>query len=179
MIKTKWSTGEQYEKSKRVDRNKNIYDEVQGIDNNQYGSDKIQYQQQEWQMQGQSVGQTQGQYVGQTQGQYVGQTQGQSVGQTQGQSVGQTHEEPIDMRDTTEMVFRENKKEEASERMAQRHMTMAGTMNPYVKSDYLTDIKNQEEFLKPQRSGRDNFLTPLNSINNDRNNTVNNKMKTL
>tara|TARA_X000000368_G_scaffold177821_1_gene140246 strand:- start:820 stop:1356 length:537 start_codon:yes stop_codon:yes gene_type:complete len=178
MIKTKWSTGEQYEKSKRVDRNKNIYDEVQGIDNNQYGSDKIQYQQQEWQMQGQSVGQTQGQYVGQTQGQYVGQTQGQSVGQTQGQSVGQTHEEPIDMRDTTEMVFRENKKEEASERMAQRHMTMAGTMNPYVKSDYLTDIKNQEEFLKPQRSGRDNFLN-LSSINNDRNNTVNNKMKTL
>jgi len=162
MIKTKWSTGEQYEKSKRVDRNKNIYDEVQGIDNNQYGSDKIQYQQQEWQMQGQSVGQT----------------QGQSVGQTQGQSVGQTHEEPIDMRDTTEMVFRENKKEEASERMAQRHMTMAGTMNPYVKSDYLTDIKNQEEFLKPQRSGRDNFLN-LSSINNDRNNTVNNKMKTL
>ena len=151
MIKTKWSTGEQYEKSKRVDRNKNIYDEVQGIDNNQYGSDKIQYQQQEWQMQGQSVGQTQ----------------------------GQTYEEPIDMRDTTEMVFRENKKEEASERMAQRHMTMAGTMNPYVKSDYLTDIKNQEEFLKPQRAGRDNFLTPLNSINNDRNNTVNNKMKTL
>ena len=147
MIKTKWSTGEQYEKSKRVDRNKNIYDEVQGIDNNQYGSDKIQYHQQEWQM--------------------------------QGQVVGQTHEEPIDMRDTTEMVFRENKKEEASERMAQRHMTMAGTMNPYVKSDYLTDIKNQEEFLKPQRSGRDNFLTPLNSINNDRNNTVNNKMKTL
>ena len=58
-------------------------------------------------------------------------------------------------------------------------MTMAGTMNPYVKSDYLTDIKNQEEFLKPQRSGRDNFLTPLNSVNNDRNNTVNNKMKTL
>ena len=155
MIKTKWSTGEQYEKSKRVDRNKNIYDEVQGIDNNQYGSDKIQYQQQEWQ------------------------TQGQVVGQTQGQSVGQTHEEPIDMRDTTEMVFRENKKEEASERMAQRHMTMAGTMNPYVKSDYLTDIKNQEEFLKPQRSGRDNFLTPLNSVNNDRNNTFNNKMKTL
>ena len=147
MIKTKWSTGEQYEKSKRVDRNKNIYDEVQGIDNNQYGSDKIQYQQQEWQM--------------------------------QGQVVGQTYEEPIDMRDTTEMVFRENKKEEASERMAQRHMTMAGTMNPYVKSDYLTDIKNQEEFLKPQRSGRDNFLTPLNSVNNDRNNTVNNKMKTL
>ena len=155
MIKTKWSTGEQYEKSKRVDRNKNIYDEVQGIDNNQYGSDKIQYHQQEWQM------------------------QGQVVGQTRGQVVGQTYEEPIDMRDTTEMVFRENKKEEASERMAQRHMTMAGTMNPYVKSDYLTDIKNQEEFLKPQRSGRDNFLTPLNSINNDRNNTVNNKMKTL
>ena len=154
MIKTKWSTGEQYEKSKRVDRNKNIYDEVQGIDNNQYGSDKIQYQQQEWQM------------------------QGQVVGQTQGQVVGQTYEEPIDMRDTTEMVFRENKKEEASERMAQRHMTMAGTMNPYVKSDYLTDIKNQEEFLKPQRSGRDNFLN-LSSINNDRNNTVNNKMKTL
>ena len=159
MIKTKWSTGEQYEKSKRVDRNKNIYDEVQGIDNNQYGSDKIQYQQQEWQTQGQ--------------------TQGQSVGQTQGQMQGQAYEESIDMRDTTEMVFRENKKEEASERMAQRHMTMAGTMNPYVKSDYLTDIKNQEEFLKPQRSGRDNFLTPLNSINNDRNNTVNNKMKTL
>ena len=155
MIKTKWSTGEQYEKSKRVDRNKNIYDEVQGIDNNQYGSDKIQYQQQEWQ------------------------TQGQSVGQTQGQMQGQAYEESIDMRDTTEMVFRENKKEEASERMAQRHMTMAGTMNPYVKSDYLTDIKNQEEFLKPQRSGRDNFLTPLNSINNDRNNIVNNKMKTL
>jgi len=147
MIKTKWSTGEQYEKSKRVDRNKNIYDEVQGIDNNQYGSDKIQYQQQEWQM--------------------------------QGQMQGQAYEESIDMRDTTEMVFRENKKEEASERMAQRHMTMAGTMNPYVKSDYLTDIKNQEEFLKPQRSGRDNFLTPLKSINNDRNNTVNNKMKTL
>jgi len=167
MIKTKWSTGEQYEKSKRVDRNKNIYDEVQGIDNNQYGSDKIQYQQQEWQMQGQSVGQTQGQSVGQTQGQSVGQMHGQA------------YEEPIDMRDTTEMVFRENKKEEASERMAQRHMTMAGTMNPYVKSDYLTDIKNQEEFLKPQRSGRDNFLTPLSSINNDRNNTVNNKMKTL
>ena len=158
MIKTKWSTGEQYEKSKRVDRNKNIYDEVQGIDNNQYGSDKIQYQQQEWQMQGQSVGQTQGQSVGQMH--------------------GQAYEEPIDMRDTTEMVFRENKKEEASERMAQRHMTMAGTMNPYVKSDYLTDIKNQEEFLKPQRSGRDNFLN-LSSINNDRNNTVNNKMKTL
>lgn len=155
MIKTKWSTGEQYEKSKRVDRNKNIYDEVQGIDNNQYGSDKIQYQQQEWQM------------------------QGQMQGQTQGQMQGQAYEESIDMRDTTEMVFRENKKEEASERMAQRHMTMAGTMNPYVKSDYLTDIKNQEEFLKPQRSGRDNFLTPLNSINNDRNNTVNNKMKTL
>ena len=159
MIKTKWSTGEQYEKSKRVDRNKNIYDEVQGIDNNQYGSDKIQYQQQEWQMQGQMQGQTQS--------------------QTQGQMQGQAYEESIDMRDTTEMVFRENKKEEASERMAQRHMTMAGTMNPYVKSDYLTDIKNQEEFLKPQRSGRDNFLTPLNSINNDRNNTVNNKMKTL
>ena len=154
MIKTKWSTGEQYEKSKRVDRNKNIYDEVQGIDNNQYGSDKIQYQQQEWQTQGQM--------------------QGQAVDQTQ----GQTYEESIDMRDTTEMVFRENKKEEASERMAQRHMTMAGTMNPYVKSDYLTDIKNQEEFLKPQRSGRDNFLN-LSSINNDRNNTVNNKMKTL
>ena len=159
MIKTKWSTGEQYEKSKRVDRNKNIYDEVQGIDNNQYGSDKIQYQQQEWQMQGQMQGQTQS--------------------QTQGQMQGQAYEESIDMRDTTEMVFRENKKEEASERMAQRHMTMAGTMNPYVKSDYLTDIKNQEEFLKPQRSGRDNFLTPLNSIKNDRNNTVNNKMKTL
>ena len=159
MIKTKWTTGEQYEKSKRVDRNKNIYDEVQGIDNNQYGSDKIQYQQQEWQMQGQMQGQTQS--------------------QTQGQMQGQAYEESIDMRDTTEMVFRENKKEEASERMAQRHMTMAGTMNPYVKSDYLTDIKNQEEFLKPQRSGRDNFLTPLNSINNDRNNTVNNKMKTL
>ena len=159
MIKTKWSTGEQYEKSKRVDRNKNIYDEVQGIDNNQYGSDKIQYQQQEWQTQGQM--------------------QGQMQGQRQGQMHGQAYEESIDMRDTTEMVFRENKKEEASERMAQRHMTMAGTMNPYVKSDYLTDIKNQEEFLKPQRSGRDNFLTPLNSINNDRNNTVNNKMKTL
>ena len=159
MIKTKWSTGEQYEKSKRVDRNKNIYDEVQGIDNNQYGSDKIQYQQQEWQTQGQM--------------------QGQAVDQTKGQMQGQAYEESIDMRDTTEMVFRENKKEEASERMAQRHMTMAGTMNPYVKSDYLTDIKNQEEFLKPQRSGRDNFLTPLSSINNDRNNTVNNKMKTL
>ena len=159
MIKTKWSTGEQYEKSKRVDRNKNIYDEVQGIDNNQYGSDKIQYQQQEWQTQGKAVDQMQGQAVGQMQ--------------------GQAYEESIDMRDTTEMVFRENKKEEASERMAQRHMTMAGTMNPYVKSDYLTDIKNQEEFLKPQRSGRDNFLTPLNSINNDRNNTLNNKMKTL
>ena len=159
MIKTKWSTGEKYEKSKRVDRNKNIYDEVQGIDNNQYGSDKIQYQQQEWQTQGKAVDQMQGQAVGQMQ--------------------GQAYEESIDMRDTTEMVFRENKKEEASERMAQRHMTMAGTMNPYVKSDYLTDIKNQEEFLKPQRSSRDNFLTPLNSINNDRNNTVNNKMKTL
>ena len=104
--------------------------------------------------------------------------QGQMQGQRQGQMHGQAYEESIDMRDTTEMVFRENKKEEASERMAQRHMTMAGTMNPYVKSDYLTDIKNQEEFLKPQRSGRDNFLN-LSSINNDRNNTVNNKMKTL
>ena len=126
MFKKKWSTGETYSKSKRVDRNKNIYDDVQKMDDKQQP-------QKEWQKLMQS-------------------------------------QEPIDMRDTTEIVMRDNKKEETSERMSQRHMIMAGTMNPYVKSDYLKDLQTQEEFLKPQRHDSNAFLTSTG---------VNNKMKTL
>tara|TARA_B100001094_G_C18039279_1_gene724160 strand:+ start:486 stop:806 length:321 start_codon:yes stop_codon:yes gene_type:complete len=60
--------------------------------------------------------------------------------------------EIIDMREQMETNVKDNKREETSQRMGERQMIMLGTMNPYVKSDYLRDLKNQEEYLKPKNS---------------------------
>ena len=100
MIKKTWSTGEKYEQSMRDNRNKNIYEEIQNMDNTKVNEEEI-----------------------------------------------------VDMRNhTNEFRQRDNKKEETSKRMADRQMVMLGTLNPFVKVDYLRDLQNQEEFLKPKNS---------------------------
>ena len=56
------------------------------------------------------------------------------------------------MREQTVLQFKDNRREETSKRMGEREMIMVGTLNPFVKSDYIKDLQNQEEFLKPQNS---------------------------
>jgi len=108
MIKRIWSTGEQYEQSKRENRNKNIYEEIKHLDNQDQPKEKV--------------------------------------------SEHELEQEIIDMREQTVLQFKDNRREEASKRMGEREMIMVGTLNPFVKSDYLKDLQNQEEFLKPQNS---------------------------
>ena len=50
-----------------------------------------------------------------------------------------------------------NKKELSSQRMAQRDMIIQGLINPYMfKNNYLDDLKNQDEFLRPKDSNYKN-----------------------
>ena len=104
MIKKTWSTGEQYEQSKREDRTKNIYEEIKHLDNQEKPQER------------------------------------------------ELEQEIIDMREQTVLQFKDNRREETSKRMGEREMIMVGTLNPFIKSDYLKDLQNQEEFLKPQNS---------------------------
>ena len=73
--------------------------------------------------------------------------------------------EIIDMRDKNieeELIqnhekMHSNKKELSSQRMAQRDMIIHGLINPYMfKNNYLDDLKNQDEFLRPKDSNYKN-----------------------
>ena len=73
--------------------------------------------------------------------------------------------ETIDMRDKNieeELIqnhekMHSNKKELSSQRMAQRDMIIQGLINPYMfKNNYLDDLKNQDEFLRPKDSNYKN-----------------------
>lgn len=37
-------------------------------------------------------------------------------------------------------------------KLSQRDMNIQTSINPYVKLDYINDIKNQDHFLRPQNS---------------------------
>ena len=50
-----------------------------------------------------------------------------------------------------------NKKELCSQRMAQRDMIIQGLINPYMfNNNYLDDLKNQDDFLRPKDSNYKN-----------------------
>lgn len=50
-------------------------------------------------------------------------------------------------------VEKNNKREICSRRMAQRDLMIQGLINPYLgKNNYIEDLNNQENFLRPQDS---------------------------
>lgn len=50
-------------------------------------------------------------------------------------------------------VEKNNKREISSKRMAQRDLVIQGFINPYLgKNNYIEDLNNQENFLRPQDS---------------------------
>ena len=71
------------------------------------------------------------------------------------------NKEIIDMREKNieeELIHKHeqihnNKKELSNQRMASRDMIIQGLINPYLfDNNYVTDINNQDKFLRPQDS---------------------------
>jgi|TARA_B110001450_G_C17418127_1_gene398683 hypothetical protein len=69
--------------------------------------------------------------------------------------------EKIDMREKNieeELIYKHekvhnNKKDLSNQRMAGRDMIIQGLINPYLfDNNYVTDINNQDKFLRPQDS---------------------------
>lgn len=62
-------------------------------------------------------------------------------------------EELIKKHETDYTVEKNNKREICSERLAQRDLMMQGQINPFLgKHNYLEDLSNQDNFLRPQDS---------------------------
>ena len=54
------------------------------------------------------------------------------------------------------IAMEENKKAVCSNRMSSRSGIIQRNVNPFLKSDYLKDLENQDNFLRPKDSNIDN-----------------------
>lgn len=71
------------------------------------------------------------------------------------QLIKSTRKKNIDLSATTDKIYKEeeNKREVCNNRISQRDPMIQTNINPYmVKSDYLTDLGVQDNYLRPQDS---------------------------
>ena len=58
-----------------------------------------------------------------------------------------------------------SKRESNNDKLFERGMTAQTNLNPFLKGDYLEDLNNQENFMKPQNSNMESELKKVTENN--------------